>query len=94
VTRAAVEVNVPSLLRDCVGGRGRLTVEGETLRDALEQLFAAYPLLRHHLFLENGRLRQHVLIFYNGENIALLEALDPSLRPGDRIDIVQNVSGG
>jgi adenylyltransferase/sulfurtransferase len=89
-----IEVNIPGLLRDCVGGRARLTIGGATLEDALGRLLAANPLLHHHLYQENGRLRQHVLIFYNGENIALLERRDVPLRPGDRIDIVQNVSGG
>jgi sulfur-carrier protein len=89
-----IEVNIPSLLRDCVGGRGRVAVGGATLEEALGNLFAAHPLLRHHLYQENGRMRQHVLVFYNGENIALLERRDLPLRSGDRIDIVQNVSGG
>jgi sulfur-carrier protein len=89
-----IEVNIPSLLRDCVGGRRQVTADGATLADALAQLWAAYPLLRHHLYQENGRTRQHVLIFYNGENIALLERQDIPLQRGDRLDIVQNVSGG
>jgi sulfur-carrier protein len=35
-----------------------------------------------------------VLIFYNAESIAWLERLDVPLQPGDRLDLLQAVSGG
>jgi molybdopterin synthase sulfur carrier subunit len=34
------------------------------------------------------------LIFYNEESIAWLERLDVPLRPGDRLHVLQAVSGG
>lgn len=89
-----IHVNVPSLLRDSVGGQRRLAVSGTTLDEALENLFAQYPLLRIHLYDEQGDLRQHVLIYYNRDNIAWLESLDTPLRQGDQVHILQAVSGG
>lgn len=89
-----LEVTVPSLLADCVGGRSRFSLEAATLAEALERLRATYPLLRLHLFDEQERLRPHVVIFYNDESIAWLSSLEVSLRPGDRLHVVQAVSGG
>ena len=40
------------------------------------------------------QLRQHVLLFYNDESTRWLDTLDVPLRPGDRLEIVQAVSGG
>ena len=90
----ALEVALPGLLRDCAGGRRTVWVEGATLAEALAGLDTAYPLLHVHLYDEAGRLRPHVLIFYNDESIAWLERLDLPLQPGDRIQVLQAVSGG
>ena len=87
-------VTVPTILRDSTGGRDSVTIEARTLSEALDRLDEDYPLLRVHLYDETGRLRPHVLIFYNEESTRWLERLDMPLRPGDRLEILQAVSGG
>ncbi len=89
-----IEVSVPSLLSDCTNGRVKFTIEAEKLEEALNQMLETYPLLRKHLYNEEGDLRQHVLIYYNSENIAQMQRLDVTLQSGDRIYVLQAVSGG
>jgi adenylyltransferase/sulfurtransferase len=89
-----IEVRVPALLRSCTKEQTRFTLEAMTLADALTRLVQEYPLLRRHLYDEAGNLRQHVLIFYNDDNIKWLERLDVPLKVGDRLSVVQAVSGG
>jgi molybdopterin synthase sulfur carrier subunit len=89
-----IEVSVPSLLSDCTGGQTCFSLAATTLADALQRLLESYPLLRVHLYEETGRLRPHVLIFYNENSIAWLERLDVPLRSGDRLHVLQAVSGG
>lgn len=89
-----IEVSVPSLLMDCTGNRTCFRIEADTLEEAMQRLFAQYPLLHHHLYDEAGKLRRHVLIFYNDENIEWLEHLHIRLRKGDRLLVLQAVSGG
>lgn len=89
-----IEVSVPGLLRDCTGGRNRFELEAETVSGAIEALFAAYPLLRVHVYDEAGEVRRHVLLFYNDDNIAWMESLDVPLRAGDKLHVFQAVSGG
>ncbi|HET6314785.1 MAG TPA: MoaD/ThiS family protein [Chloroflexia bacterium] len=89
-----IEVRVPTLLRDCTGGSSPVTIEAATLAEALERLRETYPLLRIHLYDEAQQLRPHVLIFYNEESTRWLERLDVPLQPGDRLEIIQAVSGG
>ena len=79
---------------DCTGGRTCFTMRGHTLDEVLRGMLTRYPLLRIHLYDEQERLRRHVLIFYNDESIAWLERLDLPLQPGDRVTVLQNVSGG
>ena len=91
---ASIQMAIPSLLADCTGGRTRLALEAATIADALKQMRQQFPLLRVHLFDETDRLRRHVLIFHNQQNIGLLDSLDVPLEPGDELSIVQAVSGG
>lgn len=90
----SIEVNIPTILRHCTGGRSPVTIEAATLAEALQHLCATYTQLRVHLYDEAERLRPHVVIFYNKESIRWLERLDIPLKPGDRLDILQAVSGG
>lgn len=89
-----IEVSVPTILRDCTGGRNSVTIEANTLAEALERLRETYPLLRVHLYDETEHLRPHVMIFYNEESTRWLESMDVPLKPGDRLEILQAVSGG
>ncbi len=94
MSNTGIEVNVPTILRDCVGGSTQVRIEATTLADALDRLCTTYPLLRFHLYDETAKLRPHVLIFYNDESTRWLERLDIPLQPGDRLEILQAVSGG
>ena len=85
---------MPGLLKECTGGKTEFILEAETLDGVLRQMLVAYPLLRTHLYDERGRLRRHVHIFYNDKSIARLARLDTPLLPGDRLAVVQAVSGG
>jgi sulfur-carrier protein len=89
-----IEVSLPTILRDCTGGHSTVTIEAATLTEALERLRETYPLLHRHLYDETEQLRPHVLIFYNNESTRWLERLDVPLKPGDRLEILQAVSGG
>lgn len=89
-----IEVNVPSMLKDCTGGRRAFTLEASTLAEAIHTLLETYPLLRLHLYDERGNQRPHVLLYYNEENVNWLDTLDVPLKPGDVLSVLQSVSGG
>jgi sulfur-carrier protein len=89
-----IEVQVPSLLRDCTDGHVTFQLEALTLQEALHKLLETYPLLRKHLYTEAGQVRKHVLLFYNDQNLAWLDHLEIPLQAGDRLIVFQAVSGG
>jgi sulfur-carrier protein len=91
---AEIECTVPFLISDCTGGRSRFKLEASTIAHAIEVLLDTYPLLRIHLYTETGELREHVLLYYNDDNIAWLDRLDQQLAAGDRLTVLQAVSGG
>ncbi|MBW5446018.1 MoaD/ThiS family protein [Cohnella sp. CFH 77786] len=89
-----LEVSVPLLISDCTRGRTRFPLEAGTLAEALRLLVETYPLLRVHLYNEQGNVREHVLLYYNDDNIAWLDDLDIPIQPGDKLRVLQAVSGG
>ena len=87
-------VHLPTLLRPSVGGRDSVVVDAGTLREGLETLLAQHPLLRFHLYDDRGAFRTHVIVYYNGESVALMHSLDVPLREGDELEVINAVSGG
>lgn len=88
-----IDIQLPSLLAQ-VGQDRALSVEAETLRDALDAIVQSHPKLAVHLFDESGQLREHVLCFHNGMNTRWLDDLDVQLDCGDSLLFMQAVSGG
>ena len=64
------------------------------LRDALDAAFAANPRLRGYILDEQGHLRQHVVIFIDGQRVRDRIRLDDPLTPDSEIHILQALSGG
>ncbi|MFA6242816.1 MAG: MoaD/ThiS family protein [Candidatus Hydrogenedentales bacterium] len=92
--KATTPVSIPMLLGNATSGAREVTVSGATLQECLDDLFVQYPMLRSHVYEERGQLRRHVLILFNDQNTRWLETLNVPIKPGDRITIMQAVSGG
>lgn len=93
-SKVKISVNLPSLLASKIGGNRDVEVHAATLTECLENLIKDFPLLKTHLYEEDGTQRPHVLFFYNEENTRWLENLDIPLKEGDRVTVLQAVSGG
>ena len=87
-----IDVTVPGLIADAIGRR-HLAIDAETLAEALSTL-AAHPQVGPLVFDNAGHVRQHVLIFHNDTATRHMTTFDLPLRHGDRLAIVQAVSGG
>ena len=88
-----VEFRFPAVLKMVVG-TDRVRVRGRTIHEALDAAYTELPQLRHHLTLETGGLRPHVLCILNGESVLREEVADTRLADGDEILIHQAISGG
>lgn len=90
---AQLVLGVPGLLRECIGGDESVLLQASTLGQAIEGMIATYPRLKVHVFDETGDLREHVFLALNGRKLAVSQLALP-LEDGDRLDVVQAVSGG
>lgn len=66
----------------------------ETLREALEEAFAANEQLRGYILDEQGHLRKNVAIFIDGQRIHDRISLNDPLAPGSSVHVLQALSGG
>lgn len=90
---ARVTLEVPTMLAPLLAGQRRLSLDADTLAQALEAV-RVHPALGRHVFDEQGALRQHVLFFHNDTSTRWLDSLDVPLREGDVLTVMQAVSGG
>lgn len=85
-----MKVIVPTPLRSYTGAR-EVEAEGATLAALLRDLDRRHPGMRFRMIDEQERIRPHVRLFVNGEQVFDLER---RLAPGDEVQIVQALSGG
>lgn len=69
-------------------------VAGASVRAALEAVFATNPALQAYILDEQGRLRQHVAVFVDGEPVADRARLSDAVADTSRIFVMQALSGG
>lgn len=91
---AQVTLEVPRILRDCTAGRAAVELDADRLDAAPEAIRRRWPVLATHLFTETGELRPHVLLLHNDRLTRRMPPRDVPLAEGDRLTIVQAVSGG
>lgn len=83
-------VTLRSPLRQLADDRGEVEVQGSTLGDVLAGLERLHPRLTGWVLDERGEIREHVNVFVNGER----SPLTTQVAERDRVQIIQNISGG
>ncbi len=91
---ATVTVRLHGAFRDLAGGTRAVTIDAATVGEALDALPARGPGRRERIRDEQGRLREHLNVFHNEEEIRRLEGESTSLRDGDVLHLMPAVSGG
>jgi MoaD family protein len=89
-----VTIHVFGQLREYCGGARELWVSARTVRSSLEQLEREQPLLYRNLCDETGKVRRHLNVFVNSENVRDLDGVDTPLNTGDVVTFLPAVSGG
>jgi molybdopterin converting factor small subunit/photosystem II stability/assembly factor-like uncharacterized protein len=83
-------VSLRSPLRDLADGSGQLEVEGSTVGEVIDRLERTYPRLRGWVMDEQGRVREHIAIFVNGERTGQ----DAPVDAADMVHVLPAISGG
>ena len=90
---AAVTVKIPAQLRGLTGNESEAQVEGGSVGEALDALYARFDGLRDRI-TENGELRRFVNVYVGGEDIRFGQGLETPVTEGDEITILPAVAGG
>jgi sulfur-carrier protein len=69
-------------------------VDAATLRSALDAALQAAPGLRGYVLDEQGSVRKHVAVFVNARMIANRNELDLPVAAGDKVMVIQALTGG
>ena len=85
-----MKVLIPSSLRSYTQ-HSQAEANGATLAALLADLERAYPGIRFRMIDEQDRIRRHIRIFVNGDQVG---DLAQSLGATDEVVIVQALSGG
>jgi hypothetical protein len=90
-------VLAPALARWLPGGGDAgtaLEVEGASVGEVLEGVFAKHPSLRSYVVDERGAVRHHVALFVDGRSLARKTHLDAPLGEDSELQVMQALSGG
>lgn len=89
-----IAVQIPSALREYIGGARELQVTADSVSAALEFLRKEHVMLYRSVCDETGAIRPHVNLFVNDAFLHELGGLDTRLETGDVLTIMPSVSGG
>ncbi len=87
-------IKIPTPLRPFTGGNPAVSVAGETVEAALQDLAVRFPDLRKHLYQESGELRPFVNVFLSEENVRHLKGVSTPVKDNDILRIVPSMAGG
>ena len=65
-----------------------------TLRAALDEAFALNPRLRDYVLDDQAHLRPHVVVYIGGRRVSDRVSLADPLADGDRVYVLQALTGG
>jgi molybdopterin converting factor small subunit len=90
----SVRLHLSPLLREHSGAPAELDLAATSVRAALAELERSHARLYRSVCDETGALRRHVNLFVNSASVRELAGLDTPLRSGDKLILIQAVSGG
>jgi len=86
-----VKVYVPGPLRSYTGEKSVVEGRGSTVEEMLAGMDGDYPGMRFRMIDERGKIREHIKIFVNGEQV---QNLSVPLGGKDEVHIICAISGG
>ncbi len=93
-TTPTITMHVLGVLRAYCGGAEQLSLSARTVRAALDDLEGREAALYRNVCDETGKVRPHLNVFVNADNVRDLDGLETTLKTGDVLTILPAVSGG
>ena len=86
-----MKVRIPTPLRSYTGNRANVEASGTTVGELLDDLDRQFPGIAFRVVDEQGRMRQHMVVWLDGERCRDLSA---SVEGQDELVLMQALSGG
>ena len=90
----AIKIRIPVPLRNLTQGQELVSVEGATIKAAIDSMEASYPGIKGRICDEAGKVRRFVNIYVNEEDIRFLSGIDTAVKDSDDISIIPAIAGG
>ena len=90
----AVEIRLPTILRQHAGGQASVKAQGGTLAEIFEDLVRQFPNLAGKVVTEDGGLHKFVNVYVNDDDVRYLDKLETKVGDDDTISILPAVAGG
>ncbi|MBC8442050.1 MAG: MoaD/ThiS family protein [Deltaproteobacteria bacterium] len=89
----SVKIHVHVTHRRHTNGQKTIDVQGNSVKEALNNFVTLHPGMKHELFDKNGGLRHYIEIYLNNES-AYPGELNRPVKKGDEIQIITFLAGG
>ncbi|MET7611344.1 MULTISPECIES: MoaD/ThiS family protein [Streptomyces] len=89
----AIEVRIPTILRQYTDGQKAVEGTGETLADLFADLETRHAGIQGRV-VDGGQLRRFVNVYLNDEDVRFVDGIDTKLSDGDTVTILPAVAGG
>ncbi|MFE7646803.1 MoaD/ThiS family protein [Streptomyces phaeoluteigriseus] len=89
----AIEVRIPTILRQYTDGKKAVEGSGDTLADLFTDLETRHTGIQARI-VEKGQLRRFINVYLNDEDVRFVEGIDTKLTDGDTVTILPAVAGG
>jgi sulfur-carrier protein len=90
----AIEVRIPTILRNYTDGAKAVSAEGATLDELITNLESRHPGIKDRLVDDAGGLRRFVNVYLNDEDVRFLGGLGTPVSDGDTVTVLPAVAGG
>ncbi|PWV52664.1 MoaD family protein [Nocardiopsis sp. L17-MgMaSL7] len=89
----AIEVRIPTILRNLTNDAKVVQGSGDTLSELVSDLDQQYPGIAERL-VEGGKLRRFINVYLNDEDVRFVGGLEAKLSDGDNVTVLPAVAGG
>lgn len=89
----AIEVRIPTILRNLTDGAKAVEADGSTLGELITDLDKHHPGIAERI-VENGKLRRFINVYLNDEDVRFLGGIDTPVSDGDSVTVLPAVAGG
>ena len=87
-------VRIPTPLRKITQGQDKAEIEAASIGELIDNLDKQFEGFKNRLLDDEGKLKELINIYLNGEDIRFLNGLETVTESRDEVSIVPAVAGG